>query len=257
MQARIHIPDDDPYVRLRALLGGEPQVLLHGDDLGADASTIATWTGRRSSANGSGIGSPTVDADGWLGGGGVGFKCASLNGTSQGVGFDAAAAAYSASTPLTWIVACNLTASASARSLLSLTDSASTSHRRGFGPTATSDVIRFRSIISGVASNVASAVAAPEGAQTIYGVTFDGSNVRAIMRTNAGETVLINDLAHTGTGTLTINAFTMGFARGSSGAEYTPGLFRFACALSGVATSAANLSALLLHVQHKLRCPLP
>jgi hypothetical protein len=257
MHPLIHIPDPDPYVNLRALVGGEPQVLLHGDDLGSNGSAIVTWSGRRSSVSGSGIASPTVSGSGWLGGGGIGLKCASLNGTSQGIGFDAAAAAYTAGTPLTWVVACNLSASAAARAALALGSTATNNHLRLLGLSVTTDVARFRSVISGSASTAQSVGAVPEAVQLIFGCTFDGSACRVIMRTNAGETVLINNVAHTGTGTLTLNTFTLGFMNGSTDIDFTPGLFRFVCACSGVATSSANLSALLLHVQHKMRCPLP
>lgn len=252
----LRVPPEDPYVRFRALIGGEPQVLLHGDDLGAGGSTIVSWSGRRSSLAGSGVGSPTVNASGWAGGGSLTLKTCSLNGSSQGVGLDAAGAAYAAGTPFTWIVAAKLTASAAVRSVLALGNTGTTNHARLLGLTVTTDTARFRSVVNGTAETD-TGTAITEGAQIILGCTFTGSAVRVVRLATGGvETVLLNNAAHSGAGTLTINSFNLGFLKGPTNIEWCAGEFRFAAALSGVAASDANLSKLLVHTRDSLRCPL-
>lgn len=65
-------PPPSPEVQLAALMG-TTSYILNADELGADASTVSSW------GPFSGVGSPVVDADGYLGS----LKSLAFNGTSH------------------------------------------------------------------------------------------------------------------------------------------------------------------------------
>lgn len=254
MHPLIHIPTPDPYAFFFGQQGGKSQVLLHGDDLGANGSSIATWTARHGAIDGTGVNTPTVDASGWTGGGSLALKAANFTG-SQHIAFDAEAANYGASTAFTWVIALNPTASASTRIPLALGALSGSSHQRSVRFSA-ADLAQFSSTISGVGETDAGTAMA-EGVQCIIGVSATGGNVLVKQLTAASGIVTHVNTTHAMSGTLTCDKFTMGLLYTGGFVSPCAGKYRFLSAYRGTGVSSSTLDLMMNYTRHMLRCPLP
>jgi hypothetical protein len=247
----------DPYLQFYKLLGGKPQVFAHADDL--TSGTITTWNGRPGSVNLTAVGSPTVNASGWAGGGSATMKTASINGTSQYFTMNSEASNYSVGTGFIWVVAAKWTASAAGRDAFFLGSSSSGINYRGWTINATSDYSYMSSNRNGSTEFDTGSIAVSEGVQGIWAIVLTAGGT-AIHRQllSSGSTTLVNT-SHTMTGTLTVDRFTIGARVGSgTAAGYIPGELRFMAALRSpsITHDVTSIDKVLTYVRKRLRCPL-
>lgn len=238
-------------------MGGRPQVLMHANDIaGAHGATVASWPGRPAAIGGTCVGSPTVNASGWAGGGTAAFRTLSLNGSSQYVSFNSEASSYLVDTTFVWVVAAKFSAASSGRNVLFL-GASNANNYRGFTVNVTNDFAYLSSNRNG-STEFDAGTAVAEDVQGIWGILLDGGNVTIKQLINSGETTLLNT-THTMTGTLTVDRFTLGcLVSNNAPLGYTPMQARFVAARRapvGTVTSA-DLSRILLHTRDNLQCPL-
>jgi len=253
----VFIPTPDPYVGLFGLLGGKPQVLCHGDDL--PSGVVSTWSARHGALAGTVAGTVSRNDTGWAGGGGLTLPTLDITSNGQWVEYDSEAANYSATTDFLWVGAVKYVTYAAVRYCCFLGSSSVGNNWRGFQANATTDIVLMTSNRNGTSETDNSSVALIENTQSIWALLLKGGTVHMIQRTlGGGDTVILNSLAHTQSGTLTVNKFTLG-ALVLSGAQVNNGAhgsYRFFAAMRAPVTDVAGLPRVLDYVQHRLRCPL-
>lgn len=251
----------DPLYKLTGLMGGLPQVLLHGDDLGAESSAITTWpnrTGTDASANGG----PTVGLTWAAATPGVFYKAGENTGV-EGAGQyynmpNAEASNYTVGTSFMWLLAARFPTSAAGRNVIFLGSSSSAGNYRGFTINTTNDFAYLSSNRNG-STQFTAGTAVTENVQCVMGILLTGSTVTIKQLTSSGESTLLS-AAHTMTGTLTIDRFTLAvlISNGVSTGGTTMLTRFFAARRDPTRTlTATDLTNAMTLVRDRFRCPLP
>lgn len=246
----------DPYARLASLIGGRPQVQLHGDDLPSTYS-FSSWPGRKGSVDGVGVGSPLSARNGWAGRGLASARTAHFRPASQFVTFNAEASNYAVNTPFTWYAAARIQGTAAQRNVLFLGSSSSGTRFRGLylDGSSNASMISYRDG-NGPESDVGSAFAVNE--QVILGCSLDAAGNLLIKQLRAsGESTLLST-THAVTNTLTVDRFSLGTAiLTNASSSPSPMWTRYLGCLRGVANDSATMTRAMRHIRDRLGCPLP
>lgn len=247
----------DPFAAFKRKLEGEPQVSLHADDL-PTTDTFSSWPGRKGSYNGVGVNSPLSAKSGWGGRGFAGLRAAHLRpSTSQHITVNEAAAAYTASSAFTWIMAARIRSTAAQRNVLFLGHSSLNNNWRGlYLPSG--DAIGVISNRNGTPETSPAGAVAALNEQAIYGLSLSAAGALLVMQLTAtGEATLLS-ATHTMSGTLTVNRFSIGCALLAGAVSSQSAMYvRYLALLHGHALDATQMGKALRHVRDHLGCPLP
>lgn len=239
-----------PPVTLTTILGAEPPVYLHADDLvEADGVAVTTWTGR-TTYSGTGVSSPLANVDGYDGA----RKSLSIAGNPSYLTINGVAPLHTnVTTPFTWILAANVAGGSLSRAAIALGNSAGSFPFQFLHVTA-GDLAEFWSN-NGADEKKATGTALAENVPSIIGITYTGTHVSIIQRTSSGDAILVNNVAHAPTGSAAFDTLALGRLDRNVDFGFTPMQARCFVALPGTSVTQAKLIEALDFVETELDCP--